>query len=29
MFVTRDGINNRAIALGKFVMIVKNAMPTV
>ena len=27
--VTRDGINKREIALGKFVMIVKNAIPTV
>ena len=27
--VTRDGINNIEIALGKLVMTVKNAMPTV
>ena len=27
--VTRDGINKSEIALGKFVMIVKNAIPTV
>ena len=27
--VTSDGINKREIALGKFVMIVKNAIPTV
>ena len=28
-FVTRDGINNSEIALGKLVSIVKNAIPTV
>ena len=26
--VTRDGINNREMALGKFVRIFKNAIPT-